>query len=123
MERRAAYRTSPSKYHNRRVVVDDIAFDSQAEAARWRELKLLEAAGAIVKLCHHPRFELIPALTVDGKRERAIVYEADFAYRATTVPYRLVVEEVKGHETETWRLKRRLFMRDYPEHELRVIKR
>ena len=35
------------KYGNRKTVVDDIKFDSKAEARRYKELKLLEKSGII----------------------------------------------------------------------------
>ena len=37
-----------SKYHNKKVTVDGITFDSQREAARWQELRLMERAGKTV---------------------------------------------------------------------------
>lgn len=39
-----------SKYHSRRVSVDGIVFDSQREAQRYCELKLLEKKGKISQL-------------------------------------------------------------------------
>ena len=57
-------------------------------------------------------------ITIDGKRERALYYEGDFAY---TERGRWVVEDVKGVVTDVFRLKRRLFIERYPAIELRVI--
>ena len=47
-----------SKYGNKKTIVDDIEFDSIAEARRYRELKLLEAAGEIEGLVLQPPFPL-----------------------------------------------------------------
>lgn len=110
-----------SKYNARRVTVDGLSFDSEAEARRYAELKLLQAAGAIGDLMLRPRFELQAAFEDrDGRRWASIVYEADFAYHEPGAAA-LVVEEVKGFETEAWKLKRKLFMARYPEHALRVL--
>ncbi len=69
------------KYNARAVYIGALRFDSLAEAARYRELTLLEAAGAITGLEIHPRFELQPAFTDgDGRRWTAITYEGDFSY-------------------------------------------
>jgi len=49
--------------------------------------------------------------------KRALYYEADFEYYEDNagVPPTHVVEDVKGMETAVYRLKRRLFIWQYPE--------
>lgn len=107
------------KYNARAAHVDGLRFDSQAEARRYAELKLLEAAGVIAGLEVHPRFELQAAFKDHaGKGWAAIVYEADFAYFEDGAR---IVEDVKGIETPAFRLKRKLFLRRYPGLALRVI--
>ena len=49
------------KYGNRKVTVDGVVFDSKREAARYKELKLLQEAGEIKGLQMQVPFELIPA--------------------------------------------------------------
>jgi hypothetical protein len=103
--------------------VDGITFDSAAEARRYGELKLLEHAGEIQSLELQPTFELQPAMsarmgTLDGRGEynrrfRAITYTADFSYRETRRPGLLIVEDVKGHRTQVYELKRKLFLYRY----------
>ena len=44
---KAIAKAAPSKYRNTKTEVDGILFDSKKEAARWLELKALEAAGKI----------------------------------------------------------------------------
>ena len=84
------------KYGNRKVVVDGIRFDSQKEAHRWQELRLLERAGKIADLRRQVRYELIPAQRINGKCvERAVCYYADFVYRDERG--HLIVEDVKGY--------------------------
>lgn len=87
------------KYGNRRTVVDGVALDSRAEARRYQELLLEAQAGAITDLHVHTRYDLV----VNGWRVGR--YEADFDYRRDG---RLVVEDVKGHRTDAYRLKRAL---------------
>ena len=83
------------KYGNSKTKVDGIVFDSQLEARRYSELKLLLRAGKIRDLQLQKSFEVIPAQyetfarygkngkqLKDGKRclEQNCVYKADFVY-------------------------------------------
>lgn len=81
-------------------------YDSGAERDRADELHSMEHASEIYGLVEQPRIELVP-----GK-----FYKPDFAYQPLTVtmrdghsypvttPTELVYEDVKGVETERWRL-------------------
>lgn len=121
----------PRKYRNEPVRVDGYAFDSEAEARRWRNLRLLEVAGQIAGLKVHPVYEVFAAFhDSQGRRVRAITWEADFAYAEAG---RRVVEDVKsrgrrkgkrwvgGTCTEAWRIKVKLFKARYPDVEVRVV--
>lgn len=124
--RRMARVDGGNKYHARRCTVDGHSFDSQAEAARWIELRLLETVGEITELHVHPRYLLIPAFTDgQGVRQRAMYYEPDFDYYDNqTKTY--AAEEVKGGRatmTAAWRLKAKLFRYTFPAVELRVVER
>lgn len=95
-----------SKYRSRKVQVDGLAFDSQAEANRYGELLMLAQAGQIADLRTRPRWTLQPAFSSpDGRKVRAITYEADFSYQDDG---RLVVEDVKpawaGRKDGAWRV-------------------
>ncbi len=108
-----------NKYRNTRVKRGELTFDSEAEAKRYARLKAYEEAGHISQLQVHPTYELLPAFTDRyGKQQRAVMYEGDFAYMQDGVQ---VVEDVKGKETEAFKLKRKLFLARYPEIDLRVI--
>lgn len=108
----------PTKFGNRKVVTDDGTFDSQGEMARWRELQLEERAGRITDLERQVAYELLPRLQMPGQRtEQRIVLWVDFEYQEHG---RTIVEDFKGVETPTWRLKRRLFLHRYPHVELRI---
>lgn len=66
-----------SKYHNQKITVDGITFDSRKEYRRFRELCLMERAGEIDNLERQVKFELIPTQKKNGKvLERACSYVA-----------------------------------------------
>ena len=114
---------SKSKYNNKKIVVDGIVFDSQKEAMRYGQLKLLERAGEISDLKLQVPFELIPnqyetveRFSKSGKRlkdglklvERGVTYVADFTYKSGE---NIVVEDVKSKATrkkESYIIKRKL---------------
>ena len=108
-----------SKYKNKKTQVDMYVFDSIAESKRYKELALLEKAGKITKLELQPRFLLQESFKKNGKTYRKIEYIADFKYMENG---QLIVEDVKGKETEVFKLKRKLFEKKYPELELKLIK-
>jgi hypothetical protein len=114
MTARPARKGRRNKWGNVPTVVDGIRFASKAEAKRYGELKLAERAGEIVNLRRQPRF----ALTVDG--QKYATYVGDFAYQEGRKP-RLVVEDVKGVETATFKLKWKLAKALYPAIDWRVI--
>lgn len=97
-----------SKYKSRKAIVDGIEFDSQKEARRFRELRLLERAGKITGLEWQVKFELIPAQRIDEKVvERACTYIADFVYFENG---KKVVEDTKGFKTKDYIIKRKLML-------------
>lgn len=108
----------PNKYHARKVKLDGITFDSQAEADRYRELRLLADQGYIQRLRVHPTYLLQEPFQHNGKRIQAIHYEADFEYWDGGV---WVVEDVKGYETAVFKIKRKLFLRKYPDADFRLV--
>jgi hypothetical protein len=105
-----------SKYYNRPAEQDGYHFDSQAEARRYGELKLMEKAGEIIQLEVHPKYLLVEGFVHDDIRETAINYIADFSYYDRR-DKKLVVEDVKSLMTRklpVYRLKRKLFLSKYP---------
>jgi len=108
------------KYHAKPCMADGYRFDSRAEMARYFDLLLLQAGQKISNLMVHPVYVLQEGFrTPAGQAIRAMSYEADFFYIEGDLQ---VVEDVKGHETEAWRIKRKLFLWRYPELDLRIIK-
>lgn len=104
------------KYHNKLTTIDNITFHSISEANRYQELKLLEKAGEILELSLQPSFTLQEAF-VDrkGTKHRSIVYKADFKYWDRQFKC-VVVEDVKGYATAEFKLKKKLFLKKYPEY-------
>lgn len=100
------------KYHNKNVIVDGIKFDSKAEAKRYKELVLEEKAGHIKNLRLQPDFLLQDKFKYRGKIQRALKYIADFEYFDVSKGV-YVVEDVKGAETEAFKIKRKLFLKLY----------
>lgn len=98
-----------NKYHNKRIIVNGVKFDSKREAQRWATLLLLEKAGQIKDLQRQVPFELIPKQTdEDGNMlERKCTYIADFVYYEDG---RMVVEDAKGCKTPEYKIKKKLML-------------
>lgn len=108
-----------NKYRNKKVQVDMYVFDSIAESRRYKELKLLEKAGKIQNLELQPHFLLQEAFKKNGRTFRKIEYIADFKYIENG---KIIVEDVKGIQTDVFKLKHKLFEKKYSDLELRIIK-
>lgn len=104
------------KYGNRKVVRDGIKFDSEREAERFGELKVLRAMGKIRNLRLQSNFTLVEGYTtINGERIKPMVYRADFTYERATEPdcngavyWLLEVEDAKGMKTKDYLLKKKL---------------
>ena len=90
-----------NKYHAKRVTVDNIKFDSMAEAHRYKELKLLLRNNDIERLKCHPPYPIVVA------GEHIATYYADFQYWDIERGIE-VIEDVKGVKTEVYKLKKKL---------------
>lgn len=107
------------KYNNKKTIVDGEVFDSKKEAARYRELLLLEKAMAICDLQRQVKFVLIPVqreADAVGPRggirkgkllEKECAYVADFVYWENG---RMIVEDTKGFRTADYIIKRKLML-------------
>jgi hypothetical protein len=108
---RVGRRKSSSKYRNEKVTYDGYKFDSLRECERYKELKLLEAAGEITALKVQPKFPLkcggkdVKMRSDRYPNGRRVSYFGDFSYydEKRGEP---VVEDVKGADTQVSRLKR-----------------
>lgn len=101
-----------SKYHNNKVLVDNIRFDSKKEAMRFITLKERERTGYIRNLTLQKTFVLLDGYVMNGKKIRPITYKADFMYY-DTIKKKLVVEDVKGFRTEAYKIKKKMFESRY----------
>jgi hypothetical protein len=121
-------------------------FPSKAEAARYLQLKCLQKAGIVKEIELQPVFELqvpyrkcpkcgrvwgritvksppcvmCPWCSTKSPLIKAITYRADF--RVTYTDGHQEIEDVKGMETEIFKLKRKMFEYKYPELTLIVRK-
>ena len=98
-----------NKYYNKKTKIDGIKFDSQLEAKRYKELKLMEKTGLIKDLVLQPQYELLKGFKRNGKTYRKVTYIADFKY-FDLEKNRQVIEDVKGFETKDFKLKMKLFL-------------
>lgn len=109
-----------SKYNNQKTVVDGIEFDSIKEAEYYCKLKILKKAGEIKDFGLQPRFELQPAFEKNGVKYQPITYVADFVIVNNDGTTDVV--DVKGFETQVFKIKRKLFEYKYPDLNLKVVK-
>ena len=135
-------RPSVPKYRNRRVYVykDGFVaniktdshgtlketFDSQKEYTRCIELRLLERAGKISGLkLQVPLVIQESFVDAAGKKQKAVVYRADFMYEEGG---RVIVEDVKGVDkrtgkpvcTEAFKLKWKFLKKKYGDYVFRI---
>lgn len=108
-----------NKYRNKKVQVGMYVFDSIKESQRYEELTLLERAGEISNLELQPRFLLQDSFKKNGRTFRKIEYVADFKYIENG---KAIVEDVKGMQTDVFKLKHKIFEKVYPDLELKIIK-
>jgi len=101
-----------TKYRNVPTVVYGVRFASKKEASRFAELKLLEQAREISELETQPAYEI----TISGTRVCKVL--GDFRYREDG---KIIVEDVKGMDNATSKLKRKLVKAAYPDIEWRVL--
>lgn len=89
-------------------------FDSKMEAMEALRLAQLELDGVVTDIILQPQFELLESFTVitnktkNGKSTQgAMKYTPDFAYRQNG---EVIVIEVKGFATTSYKMRRKLFL-------------
>ncbi len=108
----APVESRPQTFGTKPVSFEGYQFDSQLEAKRYGELKLLQKAGAISKLEIHRRWGLHVNNIKIGE------YEADFTYLEGN---QVVIEDTKGVSTPLYRWKKKHVLAEY-NIEIREIK-
>ena len=113
-----------NKYGNKKIITQDGTFDSRKEYFRFKELSLLEKAGAIQNLKRQVKYILIPAQREQSTEvyqrgekkgqpkpgtviEKECAYIADFVYEENG---KKVVEDTKGFKTKDYIIKRKLML-------------
>lgn len=114
----------PNKYGNKKIITEYGTFDSRKEYFRFKELSLLERAGAIQNLKRQVKYVLIPAqyepsteVYQRGEKkgqpkpgkliEKECAYIADFVFEENG---KTVVEDTKGFNTKDYIIKRKLML-------------
>lgn len=98
-----------SKYKAKKIVVDDIKFDSIRESERYLELMFLKRTGLIKNINLQPKFNF----SINGKH--IFNYFADFQY-FDIKQNKKIIEDVKSKATAknpTYRLKKKLIEAEY----------
>ena len=109
-----------SKYKNKKMIIDNIEFDSNKEGFRYIDLRLLERQGLIKDLRRQVSFELQPRYKKNNKIIRGIYYIADFVYIESKTG-KVIVEDTKGYRTEVYKLKKKIFEYKYPKLEIKEV--
>lgn len=108
-----------SKYRSRKTMVDNITFDSQAEANYYSNLKLLQRAGEVKEFDLQPTYLLQEGYKRGKRNVQPITYIADFL--VTYTDGRQEIIDIKGAKTEVYRIKKKLFEYKYPDLEIREV--
>ena len=109
------------KYRNTKVTSGSITFDSKLEERRYYQLR---NDPDVVNIEVHPVFDIFPETKnqIDGKMVtfQKITYIADF--KVTYKNGKIEAEDVKGHMTEVFNIKRKLFEAAYPDLTIKIVR-
>lgn len=103
------------KYNSYTVIIDNISFDSIMESRFYLRLLEMKAAKQISSFSMQVTYELQPKFRdkISGKVIRPITYIADFV--VTDSNGQVMVVDVKGKETDVFKLKKKMFQYRYPD--------
>lgn len=104
------------KYHNKKIEHEGYIFDSIKERDRYITLQMLVDDGLIDSLEIQPKFKL--KAKYDCGRE--LYYKADFGYQDLQT-MEMVYEDVKGFETQEFKIKKALVKLFY-DVDIKVVK-
>lgn len=102
-----------NKFHNKKVKVDNILFDSQKEYERYCFLKLLEKNKDISNLRFHNKKDYI--ILIDDPK---VVYIPDFCYTENNIQ---IVEDFKGMQTKEFILKKKIIISMIKKGQLNIL--
>ena len=111
-----------SKYNAKKVEIDGIKFDSKAEGEYYLHLKQQVTERQILGFERQKRMLLQEGFSVEGVKGkiRPIFYVVDFII--TENDGTLTYVDLKGMETDVFKLKKKLFMKRYNTALLKVKK-
>jgi Protein of unknown function (DUF1064) len=101
-----------TKYKSKAVEIDGYVFQSKIEAKYYEHLKWLLEHKEIKSFSLQPRYILLDKFRKNGKTYRKMEYIADFEVHHLDGSIEVV--DVKGFETEAFKIKRKLFEHKYP---------
>lgn len=108
-----------SKYKSIKSEMDGHVFDSLKEKQYYVVLLVSKRAGEISNFELQPSFVLQEGFRKNGKKYRPITYKADFKVFNNDGTIEII--DVKGFETEVFKIKMKLFEYKYPELSLKII--
>lgn len=99
--------------------VDGILFDSTMEANYYIYLKEEQEKGNVIDIILQPEYPLLESYKKYGRTIRGMKYISDFlvTYKDGTQ----IVIDVKGKETDDFKIKRKLFDYKYPDLTLKLV--
>lgn len=110
-----------SKYNNKKVVIDNIRFDSKEEALYYLYLKEKKKLGQVIKFELQPKFILLKSYMKYGRKIQSMSYTPDFYVEWADGTKEYI--DVKGMSTQASEIRRKLFDYFYPDLTLRWVTR
>lgn len=104
--------SSTNKFHNQRINIDNIWFDSKKEYERYCYLKILEKNKDISNLRFHDKKDNI--VLIDDPK---VIYIPDFCYIEKDIQ---IVEDFKGVQTKEFKLKKKIIISKIKKGELNI---
>lgn len=105
-----------NKYGAKGIQTEDGYFHSKGEYARWKQLKLMDKASAILELDRQRKF------SIDVNNAHICNYIMDFVYYDRDIE-QWVAEDFKGYQTDLNKIKVKLFKAIYTDWEFRLVRR
>jgi len=119
-ELKALKKATERKYHNEKPEIDGHKFDSKLEARYYKKLVTLKATGEIKELELQPKIRLQDGFDdKEGNHHRPINYFPDF--RVVWEDGKEEYIDTKGHETNVYKIKKKLMLFKYPDINFREV--
>ena len=111
---------SYNKYHNKKVEIDGIKFDSTMESEYYLYLKDLKEKGIVTNFEMQVKYLLQEKFKYKETTIREINYIADFKVTYSDVHEEVI--DVKGQILNDFKLKRKMLIFKYPEIDFRCLR-